>query len=124
MTIGSITENKEKSFFSSVGYSADERVKPDVVALGSNCTVVDSSGNIRYASGTSFSTPIVAGLALCLWQALPQLNNLEIIKLIQSSSSQYEQPDPQTGYGIPNIHKALKQKQEKWQMTNKYNGKN
>jgi subtilisin family serine protease len=112
LTVGSITENKTRSAFSSLGYTADARVKPDVVALGTNCTVIDSSGSIRYASGTSFSTPIVAGLGVCLWQALPELNNLEIISRIQHSASQYNQPDTELGYGIPDLYQALKQKQE------------
>jgi subtilisin family serine protease len=111
LSVGSVTENKEKSVFSSSGFTADARVKPDIVALGTNCTVIDGSGSIRYANGTSFSTPIVAGLGICLWQALPQLSNLEIIDRIQRSSSQYERPDTLTGYGIPNFYKAWKQKQ-------------
>jgi subtilisin family serine protease len=110
LTVGSITENKERSVFSSTGFITDTRVKPDVVALGTNCTVIDSTGSIRYSNGTSFSTPIVAGLGICLWQALPQLNNLEIIHLIQRSSSQYDHPDAQIGYGIPDLYKALKMK--------------
>ncbi|MDR2810644.1 MAG: S8 family serine peptidase [Tannerellaceae bacterium] len=108
VTVGSITEGRVKSVFSSVGFTADARVKPDVVALGTNCTVIDGSGSIRYASGTSFSTPIVAGLGVCLWQALPQLNNLEIMDRIRRSSSQYALPDAGMGYGIPNLYNALK----------------
>jgi subtilisin family serine protease len=110
LTVGSITANKERSVFSSTGFITDTRIKPDVVALGTNCTVIDSTGSIRYSNGTSFSTPIVAGLGICLWQALPQLNNLEIIHLIQRSSSQYDRPDAQLGYGIPDLYKALKMK--------------
>jgi subtilisin family serine protease len=110
LTVGSVTEEKGKSVFSSIGPAADERIKPDIVAMGTNCVVTDSSGSIRYANGTSFSTPIAAGLGVCLWQALPKLNNLEIAKLIQQSSSQYNSPDEQLGYGIPNFHKALKMK--------------
>jgi subtilisin family serine protease len=108
MTVGSVTEHRVKSVFSSVGFTADGRVKPDVVALGSNCAVIDSSGSLRYSSGTSFSTPIVAGLGVCLRQALPQLNNLEIINRIQRSSSHYDQPDVELGYGIPNLYEAFK----------------
>jgi subtilisin family serine protease len=108
LSVGAVTENKKKSVFSSSGFTADARVKPDIAALGTNCTVIDDSGSIRYANGTSFSTPVVAGLGICLWQALPQLNNLEIINLIQRSSSQYDQPDPQIGYGIPDFYKAWK----------------
>lgn len=112
LTVGAITENKKKSSFSSVGFTADYRVKPDVVALGTGCCVIDPSGNIRYASGTSFATPILAGLGACLWQALPTLSNTAIITLLQESASQYKRPDAEQGYGIPNVYKAYKQERK------------
>lgn len=108
LTVGSVTEDRKKSVFSSVGFTADYRVKPDVVALGSGSCVIDPQGNIRYASGTSFATPILAGLGVCLWQALPELSNKEIIALLQKVSSQSKRPDAELGYGIPNIYKAYK----------------
>lgn len=108
LTVGAITEEKKKSIFSSVGFTADYRVKPDVVALGSGSCVIDQQGSIRYSSGTSFATPILAGLGVCLWQALPGLTNKEIIALLQEVSSQAKQPDAELGYGIPNMYKAYK----------------
>lgn len=108
LTVGAITEEKKKSIFSSVGFTADYRVKPDVVALGSGSCVIDPQGSIRYSSGTSFATPILAGLGVCLWQALPGLTNKEIIALLQEVSSQAKQPDAELGYGIPNMYKAYK----------------
>lgn len=108
LTIGSINQQKEKSNFSSTGFTSDFRVKPDVVALGSGSCVIDSSGNVRYSSGTSFATPILAGLGVCLWHALPTLSNTEIIMLLQESASQYKRPDIEKGYGIPNLYKAYK----------------
>jgi len=109
LTVGAITGNKNKSTFSSVGFTADYRVKPDVVALGTGSTVIDAFGNIRYGNGTSFSTPIVAGLSICLWQALPWLSNQELIHLLQSTSSQHKKPDAELGYGIPDVYKAYKE---------------
>lgn len=106
-TVGAITNEKEKSSFSSIGFTADGRVKPDAVALGSGTTVIDSSGNVRFSNGTSFATPILAGLGICLWQALPWLSNREVRELIQRVSSQHKQPDVELGYGIPDMYKAL-----------------
>lgn len=108
MTVGAVTGDKKKSSFSSVGLTADNRIKPDVAAMGTASCVIDQNGNIRYANGTSFSTPILAGLGVCLWQALPQLSNQEIIDLIKQASSQYKRPDVELGYGIPDIYKAYK----------------
>lgn len=108
LTVGAITEEKKKSIFSSVGFTADYRVKPDLVALGSGSCVIDPEGNVGYANGTSFATPILAGLGVCLWQALPRLSNKEIIALLHEVSSQHKRPDAELGYGIPNIYKAYK----------------
>ncbi|MDR3194412.1 MAG: S8 family serine peptidase [Tannerella sp.] len=106
LTVGSIDDDEQLSSFSSKGFTADYRVKPDVVALGSGVCVIDATGNMEYTNGTSFSTPVVAGLSACLWQALPWLDNREVIDLIRRTASQSERPDAERGYGIPNIYKA------------------
>ena len=113
VTVGAVTEKKKRSSFSSLGFTADNRIKPDVVALGTACCVIGSDGDIQYANGTSFSTPILAGLGVCLWQAFPSLTNKEIISLLQRGSSQFKHPDEQLGYGLPNIYKIFKQNRKK-----------
>ena len=106
LSVGSVTSEKEKSNFSSVGMTADYRIKPDVVALGSGVCVINALGQTQYSNGTSFATPTIAGFAACLWQAFPLLKNTGLIELIKESSSQYKKPDAQLGYGIPNIFNA------------------
>ncbi len=106
VTVGAITAEKERSSFSSTGFTADFRVKPDVVALGSGVAVIGPNGNVQYGNGTSFSTPIVAGMGVCLWQSLSWLSNTEIIELIRQTASQANRPDVEKGYGIPDIYKA------------------
>lgn len=112
VTVGAVTARKTRSDFSSKGFTSDFRVKPDVVALGTGCCVVDTLGCIRYANGTSFATPILAGLAVCLWQALPQLSNNEMIRLLQHAADRYKQPDAELGYGIPDVYKAYKNRRK------------
>ena len=106
LTVGSINSAKEKSTFSSVGLTADYRIKPDVVALGNNVCVINDDGQVLQNNGTSFSTPMVAGLAACLWQAFPLLKNTELIQLIKETSNQGHSPDVQLGYGIPDMFNA------------------
>jgi hypothetical protein len=90
--------------FSSHGPSYDGRVKPDVVAQGSDVYVVDPyGGGFGYGSGTSFSSPILAGMAACLWQANPTLSNMQIADAIRQSASQYLTPDDMLGFGIPDF---------------------
>ena len=103
LTVGSVTQDKERSDFSSVGMTADYRIKPDVVALGTRVCVIDETGQVRFFNGTSFSAPIIAGLVACLWQAFPLMKNNELIDLIKESSNQYQKPDAQLGYGIPDM---------------------
>ena len=108
ITVGAIDEKKKVSSFSSQGLTADQRIKPDIVAMGTSSCVINTQGGISFSDGTSFSTPIFAGLAVCLWQALPKLSNLEMIKLIQQMGHQYKDPDAALGYGIPDVYKAYK----------------
>lgn len=90
--------------FSSHGPSYDGRVKPDVVAQGSGVAVVDPySGGLTFGGGTSFSSPILAGMSACLWQANPSLSNMQIAQAIKQSASQYDDPDDFLGHGIPDF---------------------
>ena len=107
LTIGAVDASKTVASFSSIGPSFDNRVKPDVVAQGKSVVLSDSSGNIGTASGTSFSSPITAGMVACLWQAFPNKTNKEIRDLIVKSADRYSVPDNQYGYGIPDYSLAL-----------------
>jgi hypothetical protein len=80
-----------------------------VVSVGWNTYLYLPWGEtIVRGNGTSFSSPIMAGMAACLWQALPNLNNIQIKTLIEQSAHQYATPDSLMGYGIPNIYQAYK----------------
>lgn len=106
ITVGAIDAEGQPVSFSSAGPTADGRVKPDVVARGSNTALLSGTGRLIHDMGTSFSTPIISGLTACLWQALPQLTAHEIIDLVRSSAHQYETPDSLKGYGAPDFWKA------------------
>lgn len=108
LTVGSVDANRNYSSFSSIGPSFDGRVKPDVMARGSQATIATVDGDIGANSGTSFSGPITSGLVVCLWQALPEKTNVELIDLIRQSADRYNAPTPQYGYGIPDFNEALK----------------
>jgi hypothetical protein len=91
---------------SSYGPSADGRVKPDVAAAGDDAWVINKYGKIVQLSGTSCAAPIIAGLAACLWQALPQYSSLEIMDLIRKYGDCYNNPNNRTGYGIPDFYQC------------------
>ncbi|MFZ4399519.1 MAG: S8 family serine peptidase [Bacteroidales bacterium] len=105
ISVGAVDANMDYASFSSVGPSFDGRVKPTVAALGQGA-VFATSGGVSSGNGTSFSSPIMCGMAACLWQAFPQKNNQSIIEAIKQSGSQYYTPDSLLGYGIPNFQIA------------------
>ncbi|MFY0605359.1 MAG: S8 family peptidase [Cyclobacteriaceae bacterium] len=104
LTVGSITLSGGRSSFSSYGPTADGRIKPDVVALGSAATIFYmSNGEVAIASGngTSFSAPQVAGFAAGVIQAHPTWTNLRVIEAIKATGNKSTLPDTLVGYGTP-----------------------
>lgn len=106
LTVGAVNMEKKNAPFSGVGPTQDGRVKPDVMALGSPASLISGRGSIIRDMGTSFSTPLVAGLVACLWQALPEKTALEIIELVRQTGCNAKDPDNIFGYGIPNFWRA------------------
>jgi subtilisin family serine protease len=106
LTVGALNHQRVNAPFSGVGPTQDMRIKPDVMALGSPANLISGRGGVVRDMGTSFSTPIVAGLVACLWQALPDKTALEIINLVRQQSDSYQKPDNIYGYGIPNFWRA------------------
>lgn len=108
ITVGAIQADSTKSIFSSIGPTADGRVKPDVVALGTNTIVGFDEASDRpvFSSGTSFSAPLVAGLSAGLIQAFPEKSKDEILQMIRDSGHQATAADNLTGYGIPSFIRA------------------
>jgi subtilisin family serine protease len=114
VAVGAVDENKLISTFSSSGPSADGRVKPDVAAMGVLVPLQTSAGFFSRASGTSFSCPVISGMAACLLQAVPQATNYEIIRALQEGSDRFTSPDNLYGYGIPDMGKVLLRLEDKY----------
>lgn len=102
LAIGNINSFGVRSPTSSMGPSADGRIKPDLVALGSGVSVVRASGSVFTGSGTSFSAPLVTSLVAGIWQAYPELKNTNLLEALRKTASQANNPDNLLGYGIPN----------------------
>ena len=108
IAVGAVTSEGVRSSFSSVGPSADGRIKPDVAAMGSGVLVAsryDSTG-YSYSNGTSFSCPLTSGAIALLLNAYPQLTPEQVYDAITSTASQSSSPDNLLGYGIINIEAA------------------
>ena len=108
LTVGAVLSEEPHKIapFCSVGPTQDNRIKPDVVAIGAPASLINGRGVIREDMGTSFSTPIVCGLMACLWQALRDKTAEQMIDLVRESSHNYFHPDNIYGYGMPDFWQA------------------
>ncbi|RLD46217.1 MAG: hypothetical protein DRI86_03750 [Bacteroidetes bacterium] len=106
LAVGSINKDYETSSFSSFGYSADGRIKPDITAIGEKAALISYLGDLIRGNGTSFSNPFMAGAAASLMSATNNTNAKQIRNAIIQSSHQYLNPDSTQGYGIPNVYLA------------------
>lgn len=108
LTVGAVTyRDGDIASFSSRGPSSDGRVKPEVCAVGAGACIIDpSDGSIVYGNGTSFACPLIAGMAACVWSALPDLTAMDIRERIIRSADRYRTPDTDYGYGIPDAWRA------------------
>lgn len=107
LAVGGVTKQGGRSRISSIGNTADGRVKPDVMATGENTYVVFDN-DVVMNTGTSLATPIICGGAACLWQAHPDWTVSQLIQAIRGSGSQAFNPDAYMGYGIPDFFAAHK----------------
>jgi len=114
LTVGAVNYKGGYAPFSSIGPTADGRIKPNVMAMGRSAVVQGTNGDLSYVSGTSFSGPIMAGAVACLIQAYPNIINIELIHSIEACSSQAKNPNEKFGYGIPNFYKAYLFLQKKY----------
>lgn len=92
--------------FSSVGPTADKRLKPNVCASGKVVTLNPKEGT-RIMEGTSFSAPLITGFAACTWQLYRSLSAQEIISLVEKSGHLYPYYDYAHGYGIPQASRII-----------------
>lgn len=115
LTVGAVNTSGTIAAFSSFGPTADSRIKPEVCATGWGTTLVDLNGNLVFnGNGTSYSSPIMAGLTACYLQycmeQLPQSYRVDLIRQhIINSADRFNSPDNQYGYGIPDFQHVLHQ---------------
>ena len=82
LTVGAVDAEGTYAYFSSLGPTADGRLKPNITAQGKGTFFAGTDGNIYQGNGTSFSSPVVCGLAACLWQSKLTVNPYELIQLL------------------------------------------
>jgi serine protease AprX len=100
LAIGAVCADSTLAPFSSPGPTADGRIKPDVVTLGVDVFTAIPSGGYAVVSGTSLSTPLVAGGAALALEHDSTLTAAELRHLITQSGDRSAQPDNDFGWGL------------------------
>lgn len=109
ISCGAVDVNGTLASFSSRGPTADGRMKPEVCARGVStyCATTTSDASYGSVSGTSLSTPLVAGAAALLIQARPTFPPTLIRQALMQTASRAATPDNNYGWGIVNLQAAL-----------------
>jgi serine protease AprX len=111
IAVGAVDLSGARASFSSYGPTADGRIKPDVMADGVNNYIPNaSSGSITgytYGSGTSFSCPLVAGVAALILQAHSNWTPMQVRDALRNTASNHLSPDSLYGWGIINALAAI-----------------
>ncbi|HET6349199.1 MAG TPA: S8 family serine peptidase [Candidatus Krumholzibacteria bacterium] len=99
--VGATDAGGTRSSFSSVGYTADGRIKPDIMAMGQSVyTVNPLDSTYTTTSGTSLSCPLAAGAAALVLQARPLASNNMLMNALRSTASYHNTPDRLHGWGV------------------------
>ncbi len=106
LAIGATRPDSIIASFSSPGPSADGRIKPDIVTLGQSVFTAAATGGYQLMSGTSLSTPLVAGAAALVLQSDSQLTAVELLQHIRQTGDCADAPDNDYGYGLMNAAHA------------------
>ncbi|GAA4358598.1 hypothetical protein GCM10023185_24460 [Hymenobacter saemangeumensis] len=87
------------SVFSSYGPTADRRPKPNLAAFG--VVLTTTPRGYERLEGTSFSSPLVAGFAACVWQQHRSWTAMQLFQHLQQAAELYPYFDYAHGYGRP-----------------------
>ena len=105
--VGAVNKDSIPASFTSYGPAYGGKIKPNVSAVGWNTYLQKSDGTLGYLNGTSFSSPVMAGMAASLWGAMPNANSAQVKNAIEMSAHLYDNANDVQGFGIPNMKRAL-----------------
>jgi subtilisin family serine protease len=103
VAVSATNESDQKASFSNYGNWID------VAAPGSSILTTNRYGGYGNWNGTSFSSPIVAGLAALIWSVAPSLTNAEVLAIITQNTDDLGSPgfDIYFGHGRVNVFTSL-----------------
>ena len=103
MAVSATTSSDTRASFSNYGAWID------IAAPGVSILTTNRGGGYGYWSGTSFSSPVAAGLAGLIISANPDLTNTQVVEIITQNADDLGDPgfDQYYGYGRVNAHASL-----------------
>jgi subtilisin family serine protease len=99
IAVGSVNDDKTISIFSSRGPGENGIIKPNICAPGEEITCAIPGGGWSEVDGTSFASPIVAGIIALILQLKPELSPDEVQSLLQENAEDGGLPGPDNTYG-------------------------
>jgi len=107
IAVGAVDVSKNKAGFSSFGPTFDGRIKPDISAVGVSNRYASGASGYSSGSGTSFATPMAAGVVAQMLQANPALTPVQVRQLLRETASQANAPDNRLGWGVIDADAAV-----------------
>ncbi len=101
IAVGAEDSSGTTALFSSRGPTADGRIKPDLMAPGVSVAVINAQGGLVFSSGTSFATPLIAGVAALIREIDPQLTGVEVRDALRRTGTNANLPNNDRGWGRP-----------------------
>jgi subtilisin family serine protease len=107
IAVGAADSQGRRDILSSHGPTFDGRIKPDVMAQGSGIAAADADGDSLLATtgrGTSFSSPLVAGVVALILEAHPGWNPMQVLEALKATADRSNnnvagEPDNDYGWG-------------------------
>lgn len=102
-TVAAVDQQSKKTYFSSYGSSVS------IAAPGVDIITTHTDGSYEDESGTSMSSPIVAGVAAMILAEDPNISANMVAQILTSTASDImaKGKDKYTGYGLINAYKAV-----------------
>lgn len=103
VSVSATDANDAKASFSNYGATID------IAAPGVSILTTANGGGYASVSGTSFSSPIAAGLGALILSVNPTLSNAQVVDIITQNADDIGAPgfDQYFGHGRINVHRSL-----------------
>ncbi|MFI5281293.1 MAG: S8 family serine peptidase, partial [Gemmatimonadales bacterium] len=104
-SVGAVDSLGREANFSSHGPTADGRIKPEVSGPGVDVIMAARDSGLAQGAGTSFATPLIAGIAALAQSVRGALPAAQLRRGIQMAASHPFTPNDTSGWGIPDALK-------------------